>query len=66
MYLFVESQLCSQTLSKTLELSSLTEKRDREPKPRGNMLIWFRVKDNAGIEFIATLNSKNEEKHILF
>ncbi|KAK6321018.1 hypothetical protein J4Q44_G00079940 [Coregonus suidteri] len=52
----------------TLQLSSLTEKRDGdrvditcapESKTKSNMVIWFRVQDNAGMEFIASFSTKD-------
>ncbi|CAB1315429.1 unnamed protein product, partial [Coregonus sp. 'balchen'] len=55
----------------TLQLSSLTEKRDGdrveitcapESKTKSNMVIWFRVQDNAGMEFIASFSTKDGQK----
>uniref|UniRef100_A0A673ZCR8 T-cell surface glycoprotein CD8 alpha chain-like n=1 Tax=Salmo trutta TaxID=8032 RepID=A0A673ZCR8_SALTR len=55
----------------TLQLSSLTEKTDGErveitcapvSKTKSNMVIWFRVQDNAGMEFIASFSTKDGMK----
>ncbi|KAL0977792.1 hypothetical protein UPYG_G00161230 [Umbra pygmaea] len=46
----------------TLQQSSKKKEGERVsikclPNPKGNMVIWFRVKENAGMEFIASFNS---------
>ncbi|XP_055726152.1 T-cell surface glycoprotein CD8 alpha chain [Salvelinus fontinalis] len=55
----------------TLQLSYLTEKTDGErveitcapvSKTKSNMVIWFRVQDNAGMEFIASFSTKDGMK----
>ncbi|XP_014022918.2 T-cell surface glycoprotein CD8 alpha chain isoform X1 [Salmo salar] len=55
----------------TLQLSSLTEKTDGKrveitcapvSKIKSNMVIWFRVQDNAGMEFIASFSTKDGMK----
>ncbi|XP_024284270.1 T-cell surface glycoprotein CD8 alpha chain [Oncorhynchus tshawytscha] len=59
----------------TLQLSSLTEKTDGErveitcapvSKTKSNMVIWFRVQDNAGMEFIASFSTKDGMKKTYF